>query len=206
MSSQEIERKFVLVQKLSDILHSVKIVGSYEIWQQYLFIEGDVEVRIRKKKPHVANGVTTSLTKFYFTVKSGHGVEREENEIEIPEPIYNMLKKTSKKVGSTIRKIRYVTEDGLEIDVYKDQLQSLITLEKEFASIEAANEFHLPVSLIGIDITHAKEFKNRSLAVNGLPKITQFELLARYIQQKITVNGLSLVQLESIKHMIPSIL
>lgn len=146
----EIEKKF-LIQKLPFDLskyNSVKII------QGYLSIKdnGDEE-RIRSK-----NGIYT------LTSMKGNGLIRSGNEVEISEEEFQSLWPRTK--GKRIKKTRYTipyNKLSIEIDIYHDALDGLITAEVEFQSEKSANEF-TPPSWIGTDVTGDKKYKNQSLA------------------------------------------
>lgn len=143
----EIERKF-LVSTVPDHLERFP---SAEIEQCYLsFLP---EQRIRKKGKN-----------YYFTEKSDGTLAREEQEREILESDYVALKK--KHIGNIIYKRRYVIpldDLTIELDIYKEVLSGLITVEVEFPSEARANSFEVPL-WFGKDITADSRYKNKNLA------------------------------------------
>lgn len=143
----EIERKF-LVNTVPDCLERF---SSAEIEQCYLsFLP---EQRIRKKGE-----------KYYFTEKSEGTLVREEQERDISECDYVALKK--RHIGNIIYKRRYVIplEDlAIELDIYKEVLSGLITVEVEFPSEERADSFEIP-PWFGKEITADSRYKNKNLA------------------------------------------
>lgn len=152
----EIERKFLVGSVPEAITHQKKI----EIIQGYLAIDDDGnEVRIRKA------GETYSMT-----VKSDGSLERKEFETEISESQFRTLYPASD--GRRIEKTRYYIEymgKTIELDVYHGSLSGLIVAEIEFSSTEQSNQFS-PAEWFGMEITEDKRYKNKSLAVKGLPK------------------------------------
>lgn len=151
----EIEKKY-LVKYIPEELN--KIEGSF-IDQYYIMLEGKAEARIRLKN-------MKGNVKYYLTLKCGEGMVRTEVETEITKTqFYDLAKTTTRKVLKT----RLVTKEGYEVDIYHGDLTGLVTVEKEFNTIEEANSF-TPPSWFGLDVTEDKRYKNRALAVNGLPK------------------------------------
>ncbi len=152
----EIERKY-LVKKIPFELDSFE---KHEIIQCYLNpIQKGVERRTRKK-----NG------KYFYTEKSFGNLVREEFEKEISENEFlNLLKE---QINYTINKDRYHIPFNnllIELDVYKDQLQGLITADVEFNSVKESEDF-IPPIWFSEEITYEKKYKNFYLS-----KIKQFE-------------------------------
>ena len=149
----ETERKFLI----GDIKKIPRYIRKSEILQAY--ISTLPEVRIRKLDD-----------KYYRTEKSEGDIVRNEKEEEISkEEFYRLLPKA---VGSVIRKKRLYIELPqkliAEVDIYEGSLSPLLTVEVEFSSIEEAMLF-VPPTWFGKEVTENKEYKNRSLAQNGLP-------------------------------------
>jgi len=156
-SSVEIERKFI-VDKLPENLDKFP---RKEILQGYLAVTRDgTEVRIRKR------GSKCSLT-----IKHGSGKTRIEEEIGISERQFTSLwELTGKK---RVKKLRYrIPHEGMsiELDVYQEKLEGLITAEVEFPSEQASNAFR-PPAWLGAEVTDNEEYKNRNLALHGIPKV-----------------------------------
>ena len=149
----ETERKFLI----GDIKKIPRYIRKSEILQAY--ISTLPEVRIRKLDD-----------KYYRTEKSEGDIVRNEKEEEISkEEFYSLLPKA---VGAVIRKKRLYIELPqkliAEVDIYEGSLSPLVTVEVEFSSIEEAMLF-VPPTWFGKEVTENKEYKNRSLAQNGLP-------------------------------------
>lgn len=155
-SGVEIERKFLVDRGPSDL----DAHPSAEIEQGYLALTDDgLEVRVRRYGPRAV-----------LTIKSGGPLERVEEEIEIDERRFRSLWPLTE--GKRIRKRRYriPAEHGLqiELDVYADALHGLVTAEVEFDSETAAAAF-APPEWLGREVTDEPEYKNKRLAIDGLP-------------------------------------
>lgn len=155
----EIERKWLVNDKVvpKDLFQS----PFFRIDQGYLevlYSEND-EVRIRRKGD-----------RYFLTLKKGEGVKREENEVEIPSETYNLL--LSLPNLNKIEKIRYEIPDGkhtIELDIYTGNLEGLATAEVEFENI-LESQSYIPPEWVGREITEDKYYKNKNLAMKGLPK------------------------------------
>jgi adenylate cyclase len=155
-SEVEIERKFLVEPAPSDL----DAHPSSRIEQGYIAITDDgVEVRIRRYGD-----------RSFLTIKSGGGMVRVEEEIEIDERRFTALWPLTE--GRRICKRRYLipAERGatIELDVYEDALSGLVTAEVEFESEAAAAAF-TPPPWLGRDVTDEPGYKNQRLAVHGLP-------------------------------------
>ncbi|OGF27925.1 hypothetical protein A2303_07775 [Candidatus Falkowbacteria bacterium RIFOXYB2_FULL_47_14] len=151
----EIERKF-LVEKLPDGFDRHDHVG---IIQGYLAIAADgTEVRLRKRGD-----------KYYLTVKTGAGEVRSEREIRIREEQFLVLWPA---VGAkTLIKDRYCIPHGdltFELDVYRNTLNGLMTVEVEFKDKKTSRAFE-PPDWFGQEVTHDRRYKNQSLVLYGRP-------------------------------------
>jgi CYTH domain-containing protein len=160
-SEKERERKF-LIKKLPD---NMEQYPHKKIDQGYLAITQDgTEIRLRKKG-----------NKYFQTVKSEGGEERDEKEIELTEEQFNSLWPIT--AGKRIVKTRYEIPDGngvLELDVYQGDLKGLIVVEREFKDEKESKEF-VPLDWFGDEVTEDKAYKNKNLAVHGMPKEEQVE-------------------------------
>lgn len=130
------------------------------IRQGYLDLKSEVRVR-------------DMAGQYYLTIKSEGDIQRSESELAINREAFNQLWVETE--GMRIFKTRYFIPYGdytIELDFYHDKLQGLITFECEFKSVEEANAFTVPQWAEGAgDITNDVRFKNRKLAMNGLPKM-----------------------------------
>lgn len=151
----EIERKFVLdapPQGLDD--HP-----SEPIAQGYVALDGDVEVRVRRRGERA-----------FLTIKSGGGRRRVEQELELEQARFDELWPLTE--GRRIVKRRYVVPaaDALvfEVDVYEQELAGLVVAEVEFADDAAADAFATP-EWLGREVTDDPRWKNQALALHGRP-------------------------------------
>jgi CYTH domain-containing protein len=151
----EIERKFLV----DDVPERLDRGQSEVVTQGYVAIDDGVEVRVRRRGDH-----------FSLTVKQGGGRSRLEEELEIDADRFERLWQLTE--GRRIAKTRYVVPapDGaeIEVDVYADDLDGLVTAEVEFPSEGSAEAFE-PPSWFGREVTDDDRYKNRSLACHGLP-------------------------------------
>jgi CYTH domain-containing protein len=106
----------------------------------------------------------------WLTVKSGAGRVRVEEEIEIEADRFERLWPLTE--GLRIEKTRYEIPAGdglvIELDVYKGDLDGLVTAEVEFGSEEAADDYAAP-DWLGSDVTDDPRYKNQRLARDGAP-------------------------------------
>ena len=150
---KEIERKFLI----KDILSIPKYVRKSEITQAYISVLP--EVRIRKLDDT-----------YYRTEKSEGDILREEREEEISKEDFNTL--LSASIGIVIHKERFYIELPhnliAEVDIYASPFYPLATVEVEFSSLKQAISFEVP-KWFGREVTKDKAYKNKSLALYGLP-------------------------------------
>ncbi len=155
----EIERKF-LVTELPPELDSV--VG-ISIRQGYVAIaDSDFELRFRQKD-----------SSFYQTIKQGSGLVRQEYEIELTRDQFKSLWPLTE--SRRIQKVRYKLPLGdliCEVDIFGEPLKGLQLVEVEFDSVEQSNTF-MPPDWFGNEVTEDRRYKNRQLALHGLPKATK---------------------------------
>ncbi len=153
----EIEKKY-LVQALPDVSE----YESTNISQGYLSIEPN-EIRIRMMGDEC-----------FLTEKGDGTLVRPEKETPISIDAFGILYGMVK--GNMIEKTRVFVpvEQGYtaELDIYHGFLDGLLTVEVEFPSEQAAEEF-IPPIWFGEDVTNDKRFKNKSLAT----KFTSLEEL-----------------------------
>lgn len=152
----EIERKF-LVSVAPDLSGAT----SAKIRQGYLTSpEDSVEIRLRD-----TDGVCV------MTFKSGEGVVRVERELPVTQAQFDTL--WPETDGRRVEKTRWTgaLPGGLvfEYDDFEGALAPLKMVEVEFTSEEAAHAF-VPPDWFGQDVTRDKRFKNKAMALNGLPE------------------------------------
>jgi len=153
---EEIERKW-LISEAPKNLHNFP---SLRIDQEYFEVlkPDKEEIRIR------AEG-----ERYFLVIKKGCGVQREESDVEISLKTYNHLFSPS---NHRVEKIRYKLPDGkftIELDVYRGNLEGLVTAEVEFGSIEEERSYH-PPDWFGQEVSYDERYKNKNLAKNGIPK------------------------------------
>lgn len=152
---KEIERKFLL----NKIPSNLKSFPCSTIYQGYISIEEDgTELRLRKTED-----------KFYQTVKKGRGLIRKEIEIELTRKQFDVLWPLTR--ARRIKKKRYYIKEGkflIELDIFYGSLKGLITAEIEFSDLKASKNFN-PLPWFGREITQDDQYKNKNLALYGLP-------------------------------------
>jgi CYTH domain-containing protein len=128
--------------------------------QAYVALEGDVEVRVRASEDRVT-----------LTVKVGSGLARQEEEVEISHERYQAMRHLAQGRIVTKERLAILRDDGLtiEIDRFSGALAGLVLAEVEFPSLEAAEQFTAP-EWFGLEVTDDARYKNRALAVEGLPQ------------------------------------
>jgi len=157
----EIERKYLAKPTIRAFLEKYRL-APHRIVQFYTLIEQEKSVRYRKLG-----------SKYYKTVKKGSGGIREEREVEVSKKRYKKMKK--KHIGSIIRKDRYTfVEKDLhyDIDLYYGELAGLHTIEVEFPDAASFQNYQLPDPLQVYqleDLTLDERYKNKNLALNGIP-------------------------------------
>jgi adenylate cyclase len=155
----EIERSFLLK---GDLPHGADRVDRVE--QGYIAIDSDgTEVRIRRR----AGALT-------LTVKSPDaGRTRTEEEVELDGGRFERLWPLT--TGRRLAKDRHLfaLPGGLtaEVDVYVGALAGLRVVDVEFSSEQESDGFQIP-DWFGPEITGDQRYRNRELAVHGLPRET----------------------------------
>jgi adenylate cyclase len=156
----EVERKFLVWELPADLdSHPASAIH-----QGYLAIDPDgSEVRVRQRGE-----------RRYLTSKRGHGLVRDEAEIQLSEPQFDALWPLTE--GHRIEKTRYAISAGeglvIEVDVYGGGLKGLAVAEIEFHSSADADAFDAP-AWFGPDVTSDDRYKNQRLATDGLPSTPQ---------------------------------
>lgn len=157
----EIERKFIV--DLEEYTRDINIFPSEEIFQGYLDSNNPgVEKRVRKKGDE-----------YTFTIKDKGGLKRKEKIKKISKERFESLWELTG--GRRIRKTRYyipffTIRKTIELDVYHDQLEDLVTAEIEFETVEEAMLKMPSVHWFAKEVTEDKRYKNRNLAEYGLPE------------------------------------
>ena len=155
MSTQEIERKYLVMQPpdgLDAYPHATIIQG-------YIAIPPEgTEVRLRQKGD-----------RYFQTIKSKGERIRMELEIELTSAQFEALWPATEE--RRVEKIRYDVAYGpytIELDIYQGRLTGLYTAEVEFDTLEACEAF-VPPPWFGCELTADARYKNRNLALSGLP-------------------------------------
>ena len=161
---KEIERKYAVKYIPEDL----KITDILDIEQAFIYKDTKTVIRVRKIQNQRLNRI-----EYIYTVKTKGDMEYDkcsniaqvyEIESHIKEEEYNTLIKN--KISNIIRKTRTVIpiENNLsiEMDVYKDYLEGLITAEVEFPNEDIANTFEKP-EWLGEEIGY-KELSNWKLS------------------------------------------
>ena len=161
---QEIERKYAV----NYLPKELKITNIIDIEQAFIYKDAKTVIRIRKIQNKKSNSI-----EYIYTVKTKGDIQHQKDanianayEIEsyIQEEEFNKLIKN--KISSIIRKTRMVIPIGdnlnVEMDIYKDYLQDLITAEVEFPSEDIAKNFQKP-DWLGEEMQY-KELSNWKLS------------------------------------------
>ena len=155
MSEREIERKFLL-RRPPDGYDEYR---GASIEQGYLAVADDgTEVRVRRQDG-----------RFTQTIKRGSGLNRAEVEISLDRAQFEALWPLTE--DRRLSKTRTRVPCGaltVEIDRYDGTLAGLWVAEIEFASEEAGRAFD-PPDWLGAEVTDDERYKNRRLALDGLP-------------------------------------
>ncbi len=175
--SLEIERKFK-VTKLPDELSSFPW---HFIEQVYLKEETDQDQSNRDDGDGAEKNVAplrrlrllrdASGQESYIYTEKGSGLRmRREEERSLSLAEYQALRK--QVVGRSVCKVRYrIPLTGgytAELDIYRDFLEGLVTVEVEFPSLAEAEAFQ-PPRWFGEDVTERPDFKNSALAQRAEP-------------------------------------
>ncbi len=151
----EVERKFLV-----DEMPAVAEGFGAEILQGYLAVGGGAEVRLRSKSGRC-----------FLTVKRGSGLERSEYEVGLDTAQFEALWPAT--AGRQVEKTRHEVPLGdltAELDRYHGELEGLLTVEVEFASVSEAGDFD-PPAWFGRDVTDDSRYKNNRLALEGRPEV-----------------------------------
>src|SRR5215472_1059058 len=130
MGQREIERKW-LIDNTPDLSGTARV----HIRQGYIAVsDKGPEVRLRRKDG-----------KFFQTVKTGEGMQRDEIEIELSEKQFRKLWPATR--GRRLDKIRHTLKwhgQTIEIDIYRQKLSGLKVAEAEFKTRKEAQSFSPP--------------------------------------------------------------
>lgn len=164
MESMEYERRFLV----RDDPKGLDLIELVVIRQMYL-VTGSEQVRIREKD-------YGDYSKFYHTIKSGHGASRLEKEAEITRETYQRLAGLIGDKPPLIKECKaYRQPDGATLFLYRYEqkpFKGLRVAEVEFDSIEALESFEVP-DWLGPDITHNKAYESQSMWLQVLAEYTK---------------------------------
>ena len=180
---QEIERKYAV----NYLPENLKIVNILDIEQAFIYKDAKTVIRIRKIRDKKSDDI-----KYIYTVKTKGDIAYHKDstvanayEIEsyIQEEEFNKLIKN--KISSIIRKTRMVIPIGdnlnVEMDIYKDYLQDLITAEVEFPSEDIAKNFQKPDWL-------GEEMQYKELSNWKLSNMTKEEWMKKVTKESLENN------------------
>ena len=123
-------------------------------------------------QPDIAKRSTLALKKLNtkITVKTGEGKVRQETNSKSNQETYD--RELDNRTGDLLVKTRcLISFKGytIEVDVFEGMLSGLIIAEVEFDNLAEANEF-TPPSWFGEEISDRKDYRNKSLAMHGMPR------------------------------------
>lgn len=167
--NHEIERKF-LIKELPTYIDFVSLNKS-RITQCYLNGANDeIEVRARRYEDHVEKGVKE---RYYLDIKSKGSKIRLEVGLPIVKEQFDNIYSEFKTIQ--VVKMRYkvpsMTATGKKIflDVYEGHLKGYICAEFEGETEKIVDDYK-PEPWFTREITGEKAYKNRYIAINGLPR------------------------------------
>ena len=180
---QEIERKYAVNYLPEDL----KITDIAEIEQAFIYKDDKTVIRIRK----IQNKNSKNI-EYIYTVKTMGDIAYHKDstvanayEIEsyIQEEDFNELIKN--RISSIIKKTRMIIPIGnnlkVEMDIYKDYLQNLITAEVEFPNEDIVNNFQKPEWL-------GEEMKYKELSNWRLSNMTKEEWMEKVTKETLENN------------------
>ena len=148
----EIERKF-LVKKLPEELEK-----HHKVRHKQGYISTDPQLRLRCCEKG-------SFEEYFFTFKSGKGLERQEFEFQLTKEQFDNLWQLIAD-NSIVEKDRYFIplDSGFvaELDIFAGRLGGLITIEVEFENVEQASTF-TPPHWFGEDVTNDERYSNSNM-------------------------------------------
>lgn len=167
--NREIERKFVVHEEnLPDLSQS----GYMDIVQGYIHEIGGKYIFRLRQILYISKDGTFLSDEHFQTIKGSGFKEREEYEANIWKNTFSIFWPLCK--NKSIHKFRYEipikdSNRSAFLDIYKNELKGLYTVEVEFGSIEECDAF-VPLPWFGEEVTQNPEYTNVNLALSGLPK------------------------------------
>ena len=164
MKNKEIERKFLV--DIKDVPYDLSILPYGDITQGYITsIDKSFSFRIRQTLNMSADKML--IDKIHTqTIKSKDTKVRDEYEIDLNEKQFSTLWKLC--MYNSIHKIRYklpYNQYTIELDIYKNNLEGLYTVEVEFDNLKECDMFE-PPEWFGEEVTELQEYKNVNIALN----------------------------------------
>jgi len=169
MKNTEIERKFLLSKEnLPDLSHY--IYG--DTTQGYIQNIGSSYLYRLRQVIYMTQDQYSIGDRYFQTIKGFGNKKREEFEIEILKPQFGVLWPLCDHL--TVHKHRYEvflddSKRKADLDVYKNKLEGLYSIEVEFNTEEECDAF-VPPAWFGREVTEDSTYSNFHLAINGLPK------------------------------------
>lgn len=153
LSEFEIERKF-LIKKIPI---NINKYPSERILQWFFKDENNKTIRIRKI-------ITKNKSEYFQTIKKWHWLIRKENEVNLSKKQFDEM--WENVWNRYLEKTRYIIpyeKKEIEMDVYENKLEWLVTAEVEFGTIIESKNFIVPTWFYK-DITDDRNFTNANLA------------------------------------------
>jgi len=164
MKNKEIERKFLV--DINDVPFDLSTLPYGDITQGYITsIDNTFSFRVRQTLNMSAEKVLIDK-QHTQTIKSKESKVRDEYEIELNQEQFSTLWKLC--MYNSVHKYRYELpyyHHTLELDVYKNEVEGLYTVEVEFDNLKECDMFE-PPDWFGEEVTELKEYKNVNIALN----------------------------------------
>lgn len=189
--NKEIERKYAI----KELPNNIEISKAIDIEQSFIYKDNNTIIRIRKvidSKDKSEKYVYTIKTKGDIQYDNSYKVgQKYEIESDISQKEYEEL--IQRKISNTIKKTRIIVpiEQNLkvEIDIYYEYLDGLLTAEIEFPNEEMAKSYKKP-DWLGEELGY-KELSNRKLSQMTREEF-ESKVSAEFIaQNKKIINQLS---------------
>lgn len=169
---KEIERKWLMNNSLWDIIPKEKVL---EVAQLYV----TPSTRVRSIVQSFADHLTAH---YYFTIKKGEGLERDEEEREIERCVFHEIL-FNNRIECSVFKLRYVEEADssscLFIDYYP--IHDICICEVEFSNIDDANSYALSPKL---EVFKVMELTNTPISAYKLANKSAAEIKELLIEIK----------------------
>jgi len=171
---KEIERKFLVDEKN---LPDLKNRDYHDITQGYMQnLGGQYIYRLRQVLFATADGMILG-DRYYQTIKGKGTKEREEYETPLFKPQFDVFWRLCEHMS--VHKNRYIlTEHDVKpddikkevfLDVYKNGLNGMYTVEVEFESLEDCDAY-VPEPWFGLEVTEDSRYSNFRMCLDGKPE------------------------------------